>query len=70
MKKIVWDLFDGGQNSVYNALDHFNYDIYTFDITEPSHEHQYQVDLSQDNIVDIFKKYPKPDIIVASPLCQ
>ena len=71
MKKIiVWDLFGGGQNSVYHALDHDKYDVYTFDITEPSHEHQYKLDLSQDNIIEIFKQYPKPDIIVASPLCQ
>ena len=68
---IVWDLFGGGQNSVYNALkDNPNYTVYTFDITEPAHEHQYHIDLSQDNIVDKFKDYPKPDIIVASPLCQ
>lgn len=68
---VVWDLFGGGQNSVYNALkDNPNYDVYTFDITKPTRAHHYQVDLSQDNIVEIFKKYPKPDIIVASPLCQ
>lgn len=69
-KLIVWDLFGGGQNSVYNALDKEQYDVYTFDVTEPSHEHQFKVDLSQDNIIDIFKQYPAPDIIVASPLCQ
>ena len=32
---IVWDLFRGGQNSVYNALkDNPNYDVYTFVITK------------------------------------
>ena len=71
MKKlIVWDLFGGGQNSVYNALDKEQYDVYTFDVTEPSHEHQFKVDLSQDNIIEVFKQYPIPDIITASPLCQ
>ncbi|MCF0218086.1 MAG: hypothetical protein HUJ42_03555 [Malacoplasma sp.] len=73
-KKIVWDLFGGGQNSVYlsikesNKLDKF--DVYTFDITKPIHSKQFHLDLSQDNIVDIFKQFPQPDIIVASPLCQ
>lgn len=70
MKLIVWDLFGGGQNSVYNALDPNKYEVYTFDITEPTHEHQYHLDLSQRDIVDKFKDFPKPDIIVASPLCQ
>jgi hypothetical protein len=46
------------------------FDIYTFDITEPTRKKHYKLDLSQDNIVEIFEKFPKPDIIVASPLCQ
>ncbi|WP_180338343.1 C5 methylase (MAV1virus-like) protein [Mycoplasmopsis pullorum] len=75
MKKIViWDLFGGGQNSVYNSLKEYNlidfFDVYTFDVTEPTREKHYKLDLSQDNIVEIFKQYPKPDIILASPLCQ
>lgn len=75
MKKIVvWDLFGGGQNSVFNSLKENDmlefFDIYTFDVTEPTRDKHFKFDLSQENIVDIFKKYPKPDIIVASPLCQ
>lgn len=73
-KLIIWDLFGGGQNSVYNSLKEFNlldkYEVYTFDITEPTHKNQFHIDLSQDNIINIFQHYPKPDIIVASPLCQ
>lgn len=73
-KTVIWDLFGGGQNSVYYALKSANlldsYDIYTFDITEPMHNQQFHLDLSKSHIVDEFKKYPKPDIIVASPLCQ
>ena len=46
------------------------YDIYTFDITEPIHDQQFKIDLAQDHIVEKFKQFPKPDIIVASPLCQ
>ena len=75
MKKIIiWDLFGGGQNSVFSTLKENNllyiYDIYTFDITDPIHEKQYHLDLSQDDIINKFKQFPKPDIIVASPLCQ
>lgn len=73
-KKVVWDLFGGGQNSVYFSLKEHNlldkYDIYTFDITDPIHDKQFYLDLSQNNIIDLFKKFPSPDIIVASPLCQ
>lgn len=75
MKKIVvWDLFGGGQNSVYRTLNENNlldvYDVYTFDVTESLHKNQFHLDLSQDNIIEIFKSFPKPDIIVSSPLCQ
>ncbi|MEG1146751.1 MAG: hypothetical protein RSE21_04900 [Bacilli bacterium] len=44
--------------------------VYTFDITESTRTHHYKIDLSQDNIVEIFKKFPKPDIIISSTLCQ
>lgn len=68
---IVWDLFGGGQNSVYEALkDNPQYDIYTFDITEPTRQKQYVLDLSNDSVLEELAKYPSPDIIVASPLCQ
>ena len=73
MKKfIIWDLFGGGQNSVYHTVQEFNlpFDVFTFDITEPQHNNQFKMDLAQDNIIECFKHYPKPDIIVASPLCQ
>lgn len=74
MKYIIWDLFGGGQNSVFNSLKENNlldkYDVYTFDVTEPTREKHYKIDLSQDNIVELFKKFPKPNIIVSSPLCQ
>lgn len=72
-KIVIWDLFGGGQNSVYNAIGKngdSNYDIYTFDVTEPTRDKHYKLDLSQDNIVEIFKNFPKPDIIVSSTLCQ
>ncbi|WP_036437903.1 hypothetical protein [Mycoplasmopsis gallinarum] len=73
-KIVVWDLFGGGQNSVYGSLKESNwlskYDIYTFDVTEPTRKKHIKMDLAQDNIIELFKDFPKPDIIVASPLCQ
>ena len=73
-KKIIWDLFGGGQNSVFLTLKDLDllkfYDVYTFDITEPIHDKQFKIDLAQNNIIEIFSQFPEPDIIVASPLCQ
>lgn len=66
-------MFGGGNNSVYKALlDNEKYKIYTIDITQPQRETQYDFDLSQDFQVlkKFFNTLPKPDIIVASPLCQ
>ncbi|UWV82402.1 hypothetical protein ONA24_03440 [Mycoplasmopsis cynos] len=49
-KIIVWDLFGGGQNSVYQAIgDNPLFEIYTFDLyPEKYHNKQYVIDLSQD----------------------
>lgn len=69
-KIIVWDLFGGGQNSVFNSLEKNKYEILTFDVVEPTRKNHFKIDLSQKNIIDIFKQFPKPDIIVSSPLCQ
>lgn len=65
-----------------NSLEDI-FDVYTFDVVDthlPSHRgqlpysfhHYYKVDLSQKNIVSYLrkKKFPKPDIIVSSTLCQ
>jgi hypothetical protein len=63
--------FWGGANSVYNALKgNPRYEIYTFDITKPTRKLHFKLDLSQKNIVEKFKKYPRPDIITSSTLCQ
>ena len=70
-KIIVWDLFGGGQNSVYESLkDNPLFDVWTFDITEPTREQHIKQDLTVNNIIEVLGHYPKPDIIVASPLCQ
>ncbi|MGL4616684.1 MAG: C5 methylase (MAV1virus-like) protein [Mycoplasmoidaceae bacterium] len=72
-KYVVWDLFGGGQNSVYNAMKkNEKFDIYTFDVTEPTREKHFKVDLAQDNIVEVMNSLnvPKPDIILSSTLCQ
>ncbi len=70
-KIIVWDLFGGGQNSIYKGLNGSNiYEIHTFDITKPIHKNQHIVDLSSDDLISKMKKYPKPEIITSSTLCQ
>ena len=73
-KYIVWDLFGGGQNSVYHGLKKHKllnkFDVYTFDITKPTRKNHYKIDLAQPNIVKAMSKFPKPDIIISSTLCQ
>ena len=71
-KLILWDLFGGGQNSIYNTVKEYNLpiEVYTFDITEPQHEKQFILDLSSKDVIEKLKQYPRPDIISASPLCQ
>ena len=71
-KLILWDLFGGGQNSIYNTVKEYNLpiDVYTFDITEPQHDKQFKLDLSSKDVIEKLKHYPRPDIISASPLCQ
>lgn len=74
-KIVVYDLFGGSQNSVYNALKYFDYfEVYTFD-TNPNigHDRQYVVDLSEaENLYKCVAEnnIPEPDFIFASPLCQ
>lgn len=72
-KIVVWDLFGGSQNSVYNALDKDKYKVYTFDINEDiQHIGQYIVDLTDMEGFEkllLGQRIKKPDIIVASPLC-
>ena len=71
-KLIIWDLFGGGQNSIYHTVKEFNlpFEVFTFDITEPTRQQHIKQDLTVDNIIEVLAQYPKPDIIVASPLCQ
>ena len=71
---IVWDLFGGGQNSVWKALQETTLEdsIYTFDITPKQHENQHYIDLAKEpqELIEWFKQFPKPNLITASPLCQ
>lgn len=73
MKIVVWDLCGGSQNSVYQALcDNSNFEVYTFDITEPTRDNHIKLDLTScfDNIQNVLDTFPIPDIIVASPMCN
>lgn len=73
MKKlVVWDLFGGGMNSVHKAMkDDERFEIHTFDVCETFPTTNI-VDLSQPiaDLIKYFDKFPKPDIIIASPLCM
>jgi hypothetical protein len=70
-KIIIWDLFGGTQNSIYNCLkDDDNYVVITFDSTESTRPNHHTIDLTN---LPLFKKYikkhkiPKPTTITASP---
>ena len=70
-KIIVWDLFGGGQNSIYHALhSDQKYEIYTFDVTISYHDKQFIVNLAQGDIIKKMEYFPKPEIITSSTLCQ
>jgi len=70
-KIIVWDLFGGTNNSVYNALkDNDEYEVLTFDITQPSRDKHYRLDMTDHFVIERLELYPEPDIIVASPPCD
>lgn len=70
MKRVVWDLFGGGQNSVYKALkDVPGFEVWTFDVTEPTRDKHVSLDLAAPNLERELSKYPKPDIVAASPPC-
>lgn len=76
-KLIIWDLFGGSQNSVWKSLQYFEkqVEIYTFDINPNlQHKNQIVMDLGVDyeqsaDLIRELEKYPKPDLIFASPLC-
>ncbi|UWV85530.1 hypothetical protein NW066_02450 [Mycoplasmopsis felis] len=69
MKKIiVWDLFGGGQNSVFNSINNDpklkeKFEVYIRDITEPTREFHYKLDLASDNIVELFKNIPNQTLL-------
>jgi len=72
-KIIVWDFFGGTQNSVYEALkDYVDYEVYTFDITPPTRQKHFYVDLSSDDCIIKINKLniPEPDVMVFSPPCD
>jgi len=85
-KYIVWDLFGGLNNSVRTALKdgiHFKnfntefnaiYEIYTFDILQCDKKgllnNKIDLSINIEELINYFDKFPKPDIIVASPICS
>ena len=72
-KIIVWDLFGGTQNSIYNAMKYDDrFEIITIDITEPTRLSHFKINLMnyRSVAINLLRQLPKPDIIVGSPPCD
>lgn len=68
-RKVVWDLFGGGQNSIYNSLDKSKYKVYSIDIVN-KFSNVLICDLSNwKQTLKMLNTLPKPEIITASPPC-
>ncbi len=74
-KLVIWDLFGGLNGSLGLAIGYEDYDIYTIDILPKTKDGRDNIviDLAYENyfaLEEELKKLPKPDIIVASPMCN
>ena len=73
-KIVVWDLFGGTQNSIYNCLkENNNYIVYTFDLTTETRNEHYKVDITNNKSFNKLiqdNNIPMPNIITASPPCD
>ncbi len=66
---VVWALFDDGNMSVYKALkDNPNYKVISVGIQKK--DDVFYCDLTDIDVIKKLKLLPKPDIIVASPMCE
>ena len=71
MKKIiVWALFDDGEQSVYNSLNKDIYRVISFGIQKKDTVEYWDATWPMEQQIMFFNKYERPDIIVASPMCQ
>lgn len=69
MKKVIYALFDDGNQSVKKALEPLGYEVYSFGIQEK--ETVIKCDLT--DIADFFYKtqtLPEPDFIFSNPPCE
>lgn len=75
-KIVVWCLYDDGYSCWGNGAKQLtqDLDIYCFGIADFKYwdDKKVKIDLSvlNDNLINELIKYPKPDIIVASPPCE
>lgn len=77
---IIWALFDDSQSSYKKAIKKYfdkNYIVYSIGINDlqfsKNEFYFYQkidISLLNSNLINDFKKLPKPDIILASPPCE
>lgn len=83
-KIVVWSLFDSGNGSYAKVFNKYpNIDNYSIGIDRQNknrqnkNAHFIELDLSdysyifgEDNLIKTLDKFPKPDIIIASPPCE
>lgn len=69
MKKVVYALFDDGNQSVKKTLEPLGYEVYSFGIQKK--DTVINCDLTNFNdFIEKTKNLPKPDLIFANPPCE
>lgn len=69
MKKVIYALFDDGNQSVKNTLEPLGYEVYSFGIQKK--DTVIYCDLTNFNdFISKTKNLPKPDLIFANPPCE
>ena len=69
MTKVIYALFDDGNQSVKNTLEPLGYEVYSFGIQKKDTV----IDCDLTNFNDFISKtenLPKPDLIFANPPCE
>jgi site-specific DNA-cytosine methylase len=72
---VVWALYDDAESSYKNAIEKYfpnKFDVHCFGINDLKFKNYHRVDLSLLNfkLFQELSKFPKPDIILASPPCE
>ncbi len=68
-RKVVWALFDDGEQSVLNTLPKDEYKVLSFGIQKKDTVVHLDMTMELNHIIEILNEWDKPDYIVASPPC-